>query len=186
MDPLHHQRGLLDAVDLRDVGVVQRSEDASLPEDPRDPLGISRERSGEDLHRHLAAEHGVAAAVDLAHSADAQHRRDLERAEARRDRERLPLEETIGGGLEGQQALDRLPQRFVAAALDVEEIRARVQWTIEGGLTDPLDVRLAITHRSPRRPRDPAGATASRTASRASRCRRRRALPSRSPRRSGR
>ena len=47
LDQLQHQRprtlGFLDAVDLRDVGVVEAGEDLRLPREPGEAVGIIRE-----------------------------------------------------------------------------------------------------------------------------------------------
>ena len=55
--------GLLDAVDLGDVRVVQRGEDAGLPLEARQPVRVGGERRGQHLQRHVAVEPRVAGAV---------------------------------------------------------------------------------------------------------------------------
>ena len=60
---------LLEAVDGRDVRVVQRRQDLGFPLESREACDISRERRRQDLDRHVAFQLAVARAVDLAHSA---------------------------------------------------------------------------------------------------------------------
>jgi len=48
-----------------------------------DAIGILRECGGQDLDRDVALQARVAGAIDLAHSAGAEHRFDFVRAEAR-------------------------------------------------------------------------------------------------------
>ena len=69
-DQLQHQRpralGFLDAVDGRDVGVVQAGEDLRLPREPGEPIRVIREGVGEDLQGDVAVELGVGRLPDLA------------------------------------------------------------------------------------------------------------------------
>ena len=86
LDQFHHERvhaaAIFEAVDLRDVGMVQRGERLRLALEPGEPLGILRERVGQDLDRHVATERRVARAIDLAHAAGAEGGEDFVRAEA--------------------------------------------------------------------------------------------------------
>src|SRR5262249_22718115 len=86
VDELQHQgldaTGLLEAVDLGDVQMVQRGEYASLTTEPRQPIGIGRERRRQDLQRDVTIELQIARAIDLAHAAGAELRGDLIGAEA--------------------------------------------------------------------------------------------------------
>ena len=86
-DQLEHQRldavGLLEAVDRRDVRMVERREHLRLALEARQPLGVGDERLGQHLERHLALEPGVAGAPDLAHAACAEGGEDLVRSQAR-------------------------------------------------------------------------------------------------------
>ncbi len=50
---------LLDAVDGGNVRVVEAGEDLRLPLEPSEPIGIIRERVGQNLQRDLAVELGV-------------------------------------------------------------------------------------------------------------------------------
>ena len=70
-----HRR--LEAMQRRDVRVVERSEDARLALEARQALGIGRERVGQDLDRHFAFEPAIARPVHLSHAARAENREDL-------------------------------------------------------------------------------------------------------------
>ena len=76
LDQLQDQRaraaGLLEAVNLGDVRVVQRGEDAGLALEARQPVRVGGERLGQHLQRDVATELRVASAVDLAHAAGAE------------------------------------------------------------------------------------------------------------------
>jgi hypothetical protein len=69
LDQLEHQRAgaarFLDAVDRGDVRVVERRQRLRLALEPREPLGVGRERVREDLQRHLAPEPRVVDPIDL-------------------------------------------------------------------------------------------------------------------------
>ena len=86
VDELHDQRqaaaGVLDAVDLRDVRMVQRGEDLGFALEARQPFLIGSEGRGKDLDRNAALQPGIARAVDLAHSAGAEQRVDVVDADA--------------------------------------------------------------------------------------------------------
>ena len=47
--------------------MVQRGEDFGFALEAREAVGVSRERLGQGLERHVAVELGVAGTVDLAH-----------------------------------------------------------------------------------------------------------------------
>ena len=53
-DERPRSRRVFDAVDLRDVRVVQRGEDPGLPLEARAPVGVGGERVGQYLQRHVA------------------------------------------------------------------------------------------------------------------------------------
>ncbi len=67
-----HPFGLLEPVDRGDIGMVQRRQQAGFPLEAGQPLRIPRERFGQDLDRHLAAEARVHRAVHFPHAAGAQ------------------------------------------------------------------------------------------------------------------
>ena len=68
-------------VDVGDVRVIQGGEDLGLTLEPGDPFGISCERLGEDLDRHVPIELPIAGAVDLTHAARAEGSLNLVRPE---------------------------------------------------------------------------------------------------------
>ena len=84
-DQLHHQRvlaaGILEAVDLRDVRMIERREELRFPAEPRQAIGIVGDGGQQDLDRHVAIQLRIARAIDLAHPTRADARRDLVAAE---------------------------------------------------------------------------------------------------------
>ena len=85
LDEFHHEgvyaTGLLEPVDRRDVGMIQRRERLRLALETRQAFGISRERVRQDLDRDLAAERRVRRTADLPHTALAYGRADFVHAE---------------------------------------------------------------------------------------------------------
>jgi hypothetical protein len=81
LDELHHERlpaaRILEAVDLGDVGVIQRREDVGFALEPRQPFGIVGEERRQDLDGDIAVELCVACPVDLAHAARANRGQNL-------------------------------------------------------------------------------------------------------------
>ena len=63
---------VLEAVDRRDVRMVQRREQLRLALEARESLGVAREERGQNLDRDVATELGVARPVDFAHAAGAE------------------------------------------------------------------------------------------------------------------
>ena len=63
--------GMLKAVNLGDVGMIQRSERARLASEARQPLRVARELTGQSLDGDVPAELAVVRAIDLAHAAGA-------------------------------------------------------------------------------------------------------------------
>ena len=76
LDQLHDERRLarrlLYAMDVRDVGMIERRQDVRLALEPGTALGIAMKGVGKDLDRDVAMQPGVACAIDLTHSAFAQ------------------------------------------------------------------------------------------------------------------
>ena len=68
--------GLLEPVDRRDVRVVERGEQVRLAPEAAEPLGVVRHLRRQHLDRDVAPERRVGGAVDLAHAAGADGRRD--------------------------------------------------------------------------------------------------------------
>jgi hypothetical protein len=83
---LHDERisgiRVLDAVDVRDVGVVQRGEHLRLALEAGESLWIGRDGVGQHLQRDVASQLRIFSAVDLAHSTFAQLGDDLVVAES--------------------------------------------------------------------------------------------------------
>jgi hypothetical protein len=91
LDQFHHE-GLraarsFEAVDRRDVRMIERRQRLRLALEAGEPLGILRERIRQDLERDLPAKAGVGGAIDRAHTALANRRGDFVDAEARASRE---------------------------------------------------------------------------------------------------
>ena len=88
---LHDQRGRaarrLEAVDLRDVRMVEGRERPRLALEPGEPLGIVGDTLREHFERHVASERGVAGAVDLPHASGAYRGDDLVGTEPRAGRQ---------------------------------------------------------------------------------------------------
>jgi hypothetical protein len=81
------------AVDGGDVRMVQRRQRPGFTLETRQPVGIVRDRVGEDLDRDLAAEVGIGRAPHLAHAAGADLGSHFIRAEprARGQRHGMPV-----------------------------------------------------------------------------------------------
>ena len=83
---LHDERvcrpGILEAVDLCDVRMVERGQHLRFTVKAREPIRIAGKRRGQDLERDVAAELGVAGAIDLAHTACAQLVQHLDKNQA--------------------------------------------------------------------------------------------------------
>jgi hypothetical protein len=69
IDQFHRDRVALEAVHLRDVGMVERGQDLGFPLEAREPIRVAGEGLRKDLERDVAVEPGVTGAVDLAHAA---------------------------------------------------------------------------------------------------------------------
>ena len=86
LDELHHERlaarGVFQPVNGRDVRVIQRGEESSLPLEPRDPVRIGRERLGEDLDGNVAIEPRVPRPIHFPHAAGPERGVNLVRADA--------------------------------------------------------------------------------------------------------
>ena len=61
--------------------MIQRREHVRLASEPGDAIGIGGERFGQDRQRNVAIQFRVASAIDFAHAAGAEQRRDLIRPE---------------------------------------------------------------------------------------------------------
>ena len=61
--------GVIQSVDMPDVGMVQRRENFGFTFKPGESIGISRERFRQHLERHVAIKFGVPCSIHLAHAA---------------------------------------------------------------------------------------------------------------------
>ncbi len=81
IDQLQHQSlravALLEAVNGRDVRMIERGEELRLALEPQPAVGLECEQLGQDLQRDVAIQLRVARAVHLAHSADTQRADDM-------------------------------------------------------------------------------------------------------------
>ena len=68
-----HTAGLLEAVDLRDVRVIERRERLRLALEPRDALWVGGQRLRQYLDGDLPTECGVGCAVHLTHPANSNN-----------------------------------------------------------------------------------------------------------------
>ena len=68
------QRDLVERVEVGDARVVERSEQLRLALEAREPVRVGRQRGGQQLQRHLAAEPRIRRAIHLAHAAGADRR----------------------------------------------------------------------------------------------------------------
>ena len=71
-----------DAVDLRDVRMIERRECFGLALEPRKAFGVGSKDLGQNLERDVTIEAAVAGPVHFAHSTRAQRRDDLVRPDA--------------------------------------------------------------------------------------------------------
>ena len=74
-DELHDEQGraagLIEAVDRRNVGMVECRERLRLALEAREPVGIVREQSGKNLESDVTIELRVPGSIDFAHPAGA-------------------------------------------------------------------------------------------------------------------
>ena len=123
-DELHREErravGLPDVVDRDDVRVVQRGGGAGFVREAGEAVLVVREVRREDLERDLAAEAGVASAVNVPHAPRAEERHDLERAHH-------------GSGCDGQRDKDK-------SARDIERKGAAVE--AQAGVVGPYDTEV--------------------------------------------
>ena len=81
LDQFHHERvnviRLFESVNDGDVGMVERGKGLGFTFKAPEPIGVVRERDGQDLECDLAIEFGIARAIDLAHATDTQQRSDV-------------------------------------------------------------------------------------------------------------
>ena len=87
VDELHHQRmdvgGVIEPVDLGNVGVTDGGENLRFTPEPRQAFGIRRKEVGQHLDGDITVQLGVAGAKHLAHPARAESGQDLVGTELR-------------------------------------------------------------------------------------------------------
>jgi len=91
--------GLLQPMDDRDVGVVQRGQGPGFALEPRAAVRVGGERLRQDLDRDVAPQAGIARAVDFAHPARTDEAHDLVGAQASRRWQGPSLLAGVDGGL---------------------------------------------------------------------------------------
>ena len=91
-DELEHESfdtaGFHEPVDRADVRMVERREKLGFPLEPRQPLGVLRDRLGEDFDREVPVQLGIPGPVDLAHPSRSERRQDFVGTELRSGSER--------------------------------------------------------------------------------------------------
>ena len=110
-DERTHPAGFFEAVDVRDVRVVQGCEGLGFSREPGQPVRIVRKRVREDLERDIAIQPDIARAIDLSHAAFADRRGDFVDAEKRTGRESQTAEDyrstdDIGDAISPQRRSD--------------------------------------------------------------------------------
>jgi len=78
---LHHKSAFFHAVDLRDVGVIERGQYLCFALEACEALRVLGERRRKNLDRYVAIELGVVCAVDFAHTARPDGRKDFVRSQ---------------------------------------------------------------------------------------------------------
>ena len=153
---LHHQPAppvlLLEAVERRDVRVIQRSEHLRLPLEAGQAAGIGGHRRRQHLDRHVADETRVVRPIDLAHSSGADQGPDLVHAQPAPRAERrlrcgkrgLTLHESPGLLLGREQRADLVEKSRVARARLGQERVATGGLAVEGPLEQLVDAAPAL------------------------------------------
>ncbi len=81
LDQLHDDAprpgGFFDAVNVRDVRMIQRRQHLSLTAEPRQAFAVGSERRRQQLDRDATAKLGVGCLIDFTHAAGSQVARDL-------------------------------------------------------------------------------------------------------------
>src|SRR5262249_16228073 len=72
LDQLHGQRAVLDAVNMRDVGMIQRCEDFGFPLEANHASGIAGKHFGQYLERNLSFQFCILSAIHFAHATFAE------------------------------------------------------------------------------------------------------------------
>ena len=81
LDQLHDQSVALNAIDGRDVRMIEGGERLGFAREAQHTIRVRGEQLGKDLQRDVAIELRIAGAIDLAHAAFAQRADDLVRSD---------------------------------------------------------------------------------------------------------
>jgi hypothetical protein len=82
LDQLHLQGAVLNAVQMRDMGMIQRGQHLGFAPEASHALRVAGECVGQDLQRHIALELGVTGAIDLVHATRTQGPRGFRKRRA--------------------------------------------------------------------------------------------------------
>ena len=86
VDELHYQRAaggrFFEAVNLGDVGMVERGQHLRFAPEARESIGICGEQIRQQLQRNVAPQLRIAGAIHLAHAAGTERSDNVIRAEA--------------------------------------------------------------------------------------------------------
>ena len=92
LNQLHHQRmypvRVLESVDVRDIGMVERRQHLRFAAEPRQPLRVVGEQVRQNFDRDVTVQLGVACPIDLTHAARPEGGTNFVRAEASSGRQR--------------------------------------------------------------------------------------------------
>src|SRR4029453_12928719 len=110
-DERAHASAFFEAVDRRDVRVVQRRESLGFASEPGEPVGVFGERLRQDLERDIAIEFRVARPEYLPHPAFADRRGDLVGTESRAGYKDQSWRDYTGGAVpRGGDACRSMPE----------------------------------------------------------------------------
>ena len=150
---------LLEPVNGGDVGVTEGGEQVRFAREPRQPVGITRERRRQHLQGDVAIQFGVARAVHLAHRARAERSHDFVGTDAktraedgvrRRVVRRRRLGKWIGedGLVDERQLIEEAGARCVSRQQRLDVATQRLVVSSRGGKKGVALVAQAV----PRRP----------------------------------
>ena len=163
VDELHHESVHtgrdLEAVNRRDVGMVQGGEQASFPLQARDALRIIGQRRRQHLDGNLPAQSHVEGSIHFAHPAGIQRRQNAVRSEleprghrrrwAVRHQEVVGIQRVDSGRVTNasrscvcrKQRFDFVPELDVTATRDTQQLGAVIRRTRQRRVKDLLDPR---------------------------------------------
>src|SRR5262249_51377315 len=106
-----HLAGFFEAVDVCNVGVIQRCEHVRLTPETRQAIGVRAERFRQYLDRHTAAQFGVSGLIHFAHATRAELADDLVMCKLRTDHELMRI---CGGGFYQKSPVNHLFETWLA------------------------------------------------------------------------